>query len=339
METVTLEQSLEAAPEVLREALLWFHSQKGQEISWPSPSPVASLENVVSKAKAIYKPRKETFVSLDETVALSIRDSLNPFYENHLVDFGSNGSWAWAYHQEGDDPLKRDQYDSGQALMRNIASGSPVAVLKQTKQKPDSLYRVLGLAIVTRWADGYFYLEGFSDNELARTSGTRSEDEIRSSKAKKAVNDESGQAPNFDHDSRDRIETSIVRRQGQGRFRSGLLAAYQGACAITGCPVEEVLDAAHILPYKGSHTDVLTNGLLIKTDLHTLFDRGLIAIDPETRTVIVARSLHGTEFAVLNGVKLRDPVDGLDKPTKEVLQMHIDWCGDRLTGSHPDSRA
>lgn len=112
---VTLEQSLEVAPEILREALLWFHGQKGQEISWPSPSPVASLENVVSKAKAIYKPKKELFGSLDEAVALSIRDSLNPFYENHLVDIGSNGSWTWAYHQEGDDPSKRDQFDSGQA--------------------------------------------------------------------------------------------------------------------------------------------------------------------------------------------------------------------------------
>jgi hypothetical protein len=52
-------------------------------------------------------------------------------------------------------------------------------------------------------------------------------------------------------DARERVLSSIVRRRGQSRFRDRLLAAYHGRCAVTGCEVEAVLEAAHIIPYRG----------------------------------------------------------------------------------------
>ncbi len=83
----------------------------------------------------------------------------------------------------------------------------------------------------------------------------------------------------------ERIMRAIKARRGQQRFRDALIDAYEGRCAITGCQVLDVLEAAHITPYLGPETNHVTNGLLLRADLHTLFDTDLIAVDPETRKV------------------------------------------------------
>ena len=93
--------------------------------------------------------------------------------------------------------------------------------------------------------------------------------------------------PESMEDARRRIEATIVLRQGQGAFRDSLLEAYGCRCAISGCDVPEALEAAHIIPYKGEHTNVVVNGLLLRADLHTLFDLGLIAIDTADLLVLL----------------------------------------------------
>ena len=81
-------------------------------------------------------------------------------------------------------------------------------------------------------------------------------------------------------DARRRTIAAIVQREGQPAFRQALLRAYGGACAISGCTVEVLLEAAHIVPYRGSHTNVIENGLLLRADLHKMFDLHLFSIDP-----------------------------------------------------------
>ena len=95
--------------------------------------------------------------------------------------------------------------------------------------------------------------------------------------------------------------------------------------------VTEVIDAAHLTPYLGDHTNSLQNGLLMRTDLHNLYDRGLLAIDPATKTVIVAHRLKQTEYGRYHGTKIANPIDAHHQPTQETLQAHLDWCGDRLS--------
>jgi hypothetical protein len=106
-------------------------------------------------------------------------------------------------------------------------------------------------------------------------------------------------APPFDpkdrRDGRTKIERMVAIRQGQSEFRDSLLAAYEGQCAITGCGVEEVLEAAHIIPFRGDHTNDVTNGLLLRADIHTLFDLGIIKIDRDysiTAPISVRASLN-----------------------------------------------
>lgn len=123
-------------------------------------------------------------------------------------------------------------------------------------------------------------------------------------------------------DARKKTFAAIVMRQGQPAFRKKLLEAYERRCALTGCPVEEVLEAAHICRYMGAQTNVVRNGLLLRADLHTLYDRALIAIDPASHELIVAPALRGSEYASIAGRTLRLPKDPMQRPSPDALHAH-----------------
>jgi hypothetical protein len=121
-------------------------------------------------------------------------------------------------------------------------------------------------------------------------------------------------------DERRRTLASVVQRQGQEDFRRALLRAYNGRCAISGCDVESALQAAHIIPYLGPHSNRSSNGLLLRADLHNLFDLGLLWIDPETLTVRLAPSLKGSCYGHLDGKGLAVPDSPSERPNPEVLR-------------------
>jgi hypothetical protein len=128
-------------------------------------------------------------------------------------------------------------------------------------------------------------------------------------------------------DARSRVFGSIVRRRGQLQFRRMLLDAYGGACAITGCSVTAILEAAHIHPYRGDQTNVVSNGLLLRSDIHTLFDLGLVAIDSNTSQVWISQELAGSEYEKLEGVRLREPSSPTQKPSASALDWHRSRSG------------
>lgn len=128
--------------------------------------------------------------------------------------------------------------------------------------------------------------------------------------------------PGSIEDARKKKFAAIVMRQGQPAFRRTLLDAYGRRCALTDCPIEAVLEAAHICGYMGPETNDVRNGLLLRADLHTLYDRALIAIDPMTHEVSIARELRESEYASLAGRALRLPNDSRQRPSPEALQMH-----------------
>ena len=123
-------------------------------------------------------------------------------------------------------------------------------------------------------------------------------------------------------DARTRIFSSIVRRQGQPAFRKRLLTAYHRRCAITGCSVESVLEAAHIVPYKGEITNHPANGLLLRADFHTLFDLRLVAINEVTMRLLVSPKLNGTGYENYRGRKVRIPKEEGSRPSREAIEQH-----------------
>lgn len=119
---------------------------------------------------------------------------------------------------------------------------------------------------------------------------------------------------------------TVLPRLGQGAFRVIVTDLYKRQCALTNSHVLHVLDAAHIRPYSdgGSHTP--SNGLLLRQDLHTLFDRGYLTVSPDYR-VEVSRRLkdevdNGKEYYALAGKSILLPENPVFRPSPEQLMWH-----------------
>jgi hypothetical protein len=121
--------------------------------------------------------------------------------------------------------------------------------------------------------------------------------------------------------ARERIEAEIMRRRGQPKFRQDLLDTYGRRCAISSCDAEAALEAAHIRTYKRADVNHVRNGILLRADLHTLFDLGLIAVRTSTWTVTVAAELEGTAYESLDGKRVRLPANKAVWP-KQALDHH-----------------
>ncbi|MGO4449085.1 HNH endonuclease [Phyllobacterium sp. TAF24] len=159
---------------------------------------------------------------------------------------------------------------------------------------------------------------------LARCAPTSWDTEIRS--AQNVVGklaDEVEFDPADRTDGRQKVWTELARRQGQAVFRRDLLEAYEGACAISGTDVSDVLQAAHILPYNGPKTNHVTNGLLLRADIHNLFDLKLITINPETMRVQVSPRLHGTIYWDFDGKSIVLPEKPVHHPNLMALTAHF----------------
>jgi hypothetical protein len=120
-------------------------------------------------------------------------------------------------------------------------------------------------------------------------------------------------------DGREYERRAILRRQGQPVFRLALLRAYDGRCAVTECGVVEVLQAAHIFPYRGAATDRVDNGLLLRSDIHDLFDLGRLGFDDGWR-VRLHDDLRGSEYQALEGKRLRMPRERASRPSLKALR-------------------
>ncbi len=140
--------------------------------------------------------------------------------------------------------------------------------------------------------------------------------------------DEAGEFnPENVEDGRQRAVASIVRRRGQPKFRQELLDAYGTRCAITDCDVPAALEAVHITPYKGDETNRVGNGLLLRADIHTLFDLRVITIDPDTLTVRLSPSLQGSAYGGLEGRPTRLPGNPALRPSPAALRQHRGEAG------------
>jgi len=95
--------------------------------------------------------------------------------------------------------------------------------------------------------------------------------------------------------------------------------------------VADVLEAAHILPYLNEKRNHVSNGLLLRADVHTLFDLGLIAVGQDLE-ILMAASLRATRFgAELSTRRLRIPKDPSCQPNPEALKIHREQS--RITGN------
>lgn len=118
------------------------------------------------------------------------------------------------------------------------------------------------------------------------------------------------------------VQRLVRLRRGQSAFRDELVRAYEGKCAISGSGVLAVLDAAHITPFSEGGAQELTNGLLLRKDIHALFDSGLISIDGASWTVLVSESLNGTDYENYRGQAVLLPGPVGQRPNQQAVDDH-----------------
>ena len=128
-------------------------------------------------------------------------------------------------------------------------------------------------------------------------------------------------------DVRTVIRDAIQARQGQPAFRDRLLAIFGNQCLVTGCRATEALEAAHIDPYSVSQNHDPANGLILRADLHTLFDLGLLAIDTERRCVVFKATVEDSYQDLLHQPPLRFPDDAGSAARLRALDTHRRNCG------------
>jgi putative restriction endonuclease len=119
---------------------------------------------------------------------------------------------------------------------------------------------------------------------------------------------------------------TVLSRLGQGAFRVIVTDVYKRQCALTNSHVLHVLEAAHIRPYSEGGTHSPCNGLLLRQDVHTLFDRGYLTVTGEY-TVEVSRRLrdefdNGKEYYALRGKRIRVPDSAPLRPSPQLLEWH-----------------
>jgi putative restriction endonuclease len=117
-------------------------------------------------------------------------------------------------------------------------------------------------------------------------------------------------------------------RLGQGAFRLLVTDAYERRCAVTGERTLPVLDAAHIKPYSASGPHDLQNGLLLRKDLHALFDAGYVTVTPSLELRVSRRIReefeNGRDYYALEGSRVRIPLPPAPPPSAEYLEWHGD---------------
>jgi putative restriction endonuclease len=96
---------------------------------------------------------------------------------------------------------------------------------------------------------------------------------------------------------------------------------------MTGERTLPALEAAHIHRYSRGGEHLISNGLLLRSDLHRLFDRGYITVDARDLTIVVSPKIkeeyeNGRDYYILHGRQLAQPANPLAIPSREKLLYH-----------------
>lgn len=118
----------------------------------------------------------------------------------------------------------------------------------------------------------------------------------------------------------------VKPRLGQGAFRALVTDLYDRRCAVTRERTLPALDAAHIRPYSDGGFHEARNGLLLRRDIHGLFDSGYVTVTPELNFEVSGRVReefeNGRDYYALHGKQIVVPKSVEDRPDAEVLSWH-----------------
>lgn len=174
------------------------------------------------------------------------------------------------------------------------------------------------------WSPNVVAYKGY---DLATSPG-RSLDAILRSAHPSPVPDLQPTFQPLEDDERRRVEAVRSERQGQGTFRLRLLRAYDGQCAVTGEHAVPVLEAAHIQRYLSPASNHPQNGIVLRSDLHRLYDGGYVTVNRELRLEVSSRLRdefeNGKHYYQMAGRRVHVPSDRRLVPSAQALEWHTE---------------
>ena len=197
-----------------------------------------------------------------------------------------------------------DQGRLGRRRKNHAMNGSSPTLWLQDDQAPEvaeALWNHPGVRDVAKMGLQAAMSVGLSDEE-----------------ANRAGSDDGGDYSPEEGDQRQVVERQIRERRGQQGFRDALRERHGDRCLVTGCTVLAVLEAAHIKPYQGENDNHLENGLLLRSDIHTLFDLDLLGIEPDQLYLELHPSL-AREYGDVTGTKLGCAAE--HRPSRKALDL------------------
>ena len=118
----------------------------------------------------------------------------------------------------------------------------------------------------------------------------------------------------------------VKPRLGQGAFRVAVTDAYARCCAVTGEHSLPALEAAHIRPFAKTGSHEISNGLLLRSDIHRLFDLGYVTISPDHRFQVSKRLRedysNGRSYYPLDGKLVQLPAVRAEQPDLVNVSWH-----------------
>lgn len=147
-----------------------------------------------------------------------------------------------------------------------------------------------------------------------------------------AVNDRWGRSPTAAFSDHDRFGAPqlIKPRLGQGAFRVLVTDIYDRRCAVTRERTLPALEAAHIRPYSEGGAHETQNGLLLRRDIHSLFDAGYVTVTPSLHFEVSRRIReefeNGRHYYEFHGSEIDSPLNPDMRPDSELLAWHNEHC-------------
>lgn len=159
-----------------------------------------------------------------------------------------------------------------------------------------------GVANVDRMVWDYYYLPDRGEVNIAKLRDDLARHEFNDPFAF-VVEDQAEPGHDYqpiqDEDKRQAYARRV--RKGQSRFRKALHTLYGSRCAFTGTSEETVLEACHIISHAKTGDNSLDNGLLLRSDIHVLFDEHLMTLANDGRHILVHKDVTAPEYVRLNG--------------------------------------
>lgn len=323
--TLSYERAAARVPPSYLPGYQWFLDHEGDlgPRPWKEHAPEDMPITLVAQ-RGIHKPGGQDY-------AISITIANPTIYGSDSVHPLEDGTWMINYSEHHHNAGKKPgspRYN--QALINCLEDGIPVGVFYKTSGE----YQCLGLAFLESYNGntGIFTLHGPVRKLDRDTLSPLSAKEIEEGLA------DGGPNPDVMFNKRSlELEYCGSTREGlrdftllkrdlrsahEESFKTNLINAYEGHCAISGYDAASALDATRISSYLGTASNGPSAGILLRADLSALYQQQLISIRPDTYEVVVGELLHNTAYNHFDKRRISLPSNERFWPSKARLEIH-----------------